>query len=254
MADEVSGGVLPIDSKSTVSPYRSNYFLFIWPFIGVWFFYWGIAGGLVFAIISSILVYIDAKKIGAGKDSKSLAPWKWGIIVFFIITYPVYLFSRRKIYETVHNVTGTSIPAKKIVAGIVGVVVFFLICIIIFGLSAMPSLPSTVNSPATTNSPEKSLQEYFSAINEGNGSAVYNLLSADIQYKNPFSRIAGIVKSFHDKGYTISNLKVTSKTGGGDHYILGTSYTLNINGHSVFTEKTIDLVKENGKWKINTYS
>lgn len=118
----------------TVSEYKSNILLFIWPFIGAFFFFFGWFGALIFLSGSTFLIYSDAGKLQLGSrpgslDTRTWKPWEWGLITFllWIIGYPLYLYKRRAIYETNNNLQRTSTGSAKLIIGVIGFFIVFAI-------------------------------------------------------------------------------------------------------------------------------
>lgn len=122
------------------SEYKSNIFLFIWPFIGILLIFGGIVGILMMLFISALIIAADARTIHAGRVDRSemgsivtWKPWEWFllIILFLIIFYPVYLVKRRDIFKSNYNVSMVERRGPSILEWIVGIVFGLVIGLII---------------------------------------------------------------------------------------------------------------------------
>lgn len=89
----------------------------------------GMGGFLVFSIIITILVYLDAKKIfikhrESNFDASTWKPWEWAVIVLFlwIVGYPLYLYSRREIFETSQEIPRTKTTTGHMAIGIIAII------------------------------------------------------------------------------------------------------------------------------------
>jgi len=119
--------------------YKKNYFLFLWLFCMIPFAFGGIAGIIIYVALSSIFVYIDATRIGAGtkKNSKGgfdyWKPSKYAVFTFllWIITYPVYLYSRHMIFDKNHyNIDEGYKPPQRGINLVAGPILFLILIII----------------------------------------------------------------------------------------------------------------------------
>ena len=104
----------PPDTQHQVIPspqktYATNYIPVLLLILGVLFLFVNPVVVFIIVIISAIVVYIDAKAIGAGTQSaKELAfrsvtwkPLSWAVLVFFfwIIFVPFYLIKRKELFS-----------------------------------------------------------------------------------------------------------------------------------------------------------
>jgi tetratricopeptide (TPR) repeat protein len=130
-----------VQTPISIEPeYKSNIFLFIWPFIGVLFIFGGIVGILVMLFMSALIIAADARTIHAGRVDKSemgsMVTWKpseWFflIILFLIIFYPIYLVKRRDIFKSNYNASLFERGSPSILEWIVGIVFGLVIGLII---------------------------------------------------------------------------------------------------------------------------
>ena len=133
-----------------IREYQPNIILYIWPCIGALFFFGGIWGGLISLAISSVLIYYDAGKMGAGTypgivNPLSWRPWEWGVITFFfwIVGYPLYLYKRREIFDTTNHLQRTSSSSVKLVAGVIGFAI--ILSVMGFGLYHSTGSPQDIS-------------------------------------------------------------------------------------------------------------
>lgn len=131
--------------SSKAPPYEPNYLFFLTPLI------WAVVtiglgsfdpftassiGALVFLVSCTVLVFFDARKIGAGAEKTELSnlntwkPWEWGALtlLLWIIGYPLYLLNRRGIYETKNQLPRTSHHITH-AALLIGVILFSVILV-----------------------------------------------------------------------------------------------------------------------------
>jgi hypothetical protein len=132
--------------------YKSNYLLIALFFLTIFLILVPIIN-IVLLIVSSILVYSDAKQIIATQDKEKMfsastwRPFSWFLmsILFWVIGYPLYLLERKKIWNKYHD-ESSFIAGNNLSSGIV--VLLLIIWLVIFGLFTFSVLTFGITSNA----------------------------------------------------------------------------------------------------------
>lgn len=135
MSDAPSPASITKEELPSLSAYKPNYLLFIWPFFGIFFAFGGFIGMIICALFSGIFIAIDANMIraGRGKESEtsslvSWKPWEWFLLtaLFLIVFYPLYLIKRRDIFK--FNYYTTNLSERRGMSNSLGI--FFLLIVL----------------------------------------------------------------------------------------------------------------------------
>ena len=134
----------------------------------------------------------------------------------------------------------------------------------IFGSSTSPTLGSGLgttglqsnNAPFLSNydSPESVLQKSITAFNDGDDTAIYNMMSSKLQSQYDSTKVHNIVTALHSplQQISYSNLKITDTTSSGDVVRMKVDVIIEAGGYQKLEHQAVELIKENGVWKLNS--